>query len=362
MRICIYSPYHVSAYTGGNERYCDGIASTLANAGETVVYAAGLMMTDAQSEYGYMLQRMRTPLLYFVIDIWGILEDIDVVHTSGSGWRHLLFACVARVRGVSLRVHSFLAPSKPASILRRLLSLLEAPLIERIYTHILTINTRDQALFPRHLVDQTCHYIAPMLSPEREVIFDIAKQASMNFDTASLVFVGAMDRHHYYKGLRELISALARWDKSWKLTIVGTGEQQPAYEDLVSQLALVPNVTFAGAMSDSKLSRLLATDAILILPSSSISEGFGIVVVEALLCGARVVTTRHAGIAPMLDTRVDIAPDSSEHSLLTAIESALTRSTSSEAKVARRELGLSFSSPVMIPRLLRFYASLKGES
>ena len=110
-------------------------------------------------------------------------------------------------------------------------------------------------------------------------------------EAAELLFVGRLLKH---KGVHLLIDALTRLEagRQVRLLVVGSG---PERENLMSQVAasgLDGRVRFRSDVAEHReiLALMRAAD-VFVLPS--VREGFGIAVLEALACGAAVVTTSH---------------------------------------------------------------------
>jgi glycosyltransferase involved in cell wall biosynthesis len=128
------------------------------------------------------------------------------------------------------------------------------------------------------------------------------------------------------KGHRQLLHAmtLVRSDRPWRLALVGDGSERATLEAFVRDHHLSQRTTFTGFVTDPFAWMMRASVAV----CSSIYEGFGNAVVEALACGTPVVSTdcpygpreilqdgRYGTLVP-----VDDAP-----SLASAIEDALER-------------------------------------
>lgn len=93
------------------------------------------------------------------------------------------------------------------------------------------------------------------------------------------------------------IDVLRRALPTVRLVFVGDGEERPALEAQVASLGLQETVRFLGSRND--VPRLLqAADAFLL---SSISEGIPLTLVEAMLAGVPVVSTRVGGVPEVID-------------------------------------------------------------
>jgi glycosyltransferase involved in cell wall biosynthesis len=112
-----------------------------------------------------------------------------------------------------------------------------------------------------------------------------------------VLFVGALDRPHYFKGVEVLLRSLARIkDARVKLLVVGDGDLRPRYQALSGALGLESRVTFCGRVSDEALPFHYALCDLLVLPSTTMGEAFGIVLLEAMACGKPVIASNLPGV------------------------------------------------------------------
>jgi rhamnosyl/mannosyltransferase len=115
-----------------------------------------------------------------------------------------------------------------------------------------------------------------------------AKAAALrqSFDRPVLLFVGRLVP---YKGVDVFLRALPGLHA--QTIIVGDGPLRDLLGHMASELGLSDRVRFVGAIDDEELlSWYYACDA-LVLPSTSRQEAFGMVQLEAMLCGRPVVST-----------------------------------------------------------------------
>jgi glycosyltransferase involved in cell wall biosynthesis len=116
-------------------------------------------------------------------------------------------------------------------------------------------------------------------------------------DRLDLIFIGGLDKAHYFKGVSVLLNSLPSLDqRKWNLKIVGDGDLRPEYENLAARLNLTKRVEFAGKLSDAQMIKALQNSDLLILPSVNNNEAFGIVLIEALACGVPVIASDLPGV------------------------------------------------------------------
>ena len=113
-----------------------------------------------------------------------------------------------------------------------------------------------------------------------------------------ILFVG---KYVEWKGIEWLLRAFARLnvdgDSGATLVIGGTGPEveRQRYIDLARELEIADHVILTGQISYEDVGELMNIASVFVLPSYC--EPFGLVLLEALACGSRVVSTNQAGPA-----------------------------------------------------------------
>jgi len=102
----------------------------------------------------------------------------------------------------------------------------------------------------------------------------------------SILFVGRLSR---YKGIEHLISAIA--DVPGRLRIVGDGPLRKGLTDQAARSPARERISFLGRVTDDQLVCEYHAADVLVLPSTDAGEAFGYVLVEAMMCGAALVST-----------------------------------------------------------------------
>lgn len=104
------------------------------------------------------------------------------------------------------------------------------------------------------------------------------------------------------------------------LKIVGDGHQRPALEQKTRDTHLENNVQFMGMLPQADLPSLYAQCDVFVLPS--LREGMGLVLAEALLCGAPVIAANSGGIPDLVQEGVTglLFPERDANALANALE------------------------------------------
>lgn len=124
--------------------------------------------------------------------------------------------------------------------------------------------------------------------------FKLYPDESREFD---FVFVGRLVTQ---KGCEMLIDACSRLGKDFSLNIVGDGPESPKLKDKVSALGLNGNIKFLGFMQGESLARMLNRHKVMVVPSMGV-EGFGIVALEGLACGCKMLVSNAGGLAEAVE-------------------------------------------------------------
>ncbi|MFI6070469.1 glycosyltransferase family 4 protein [Actinoplanes sp. NPDC051343] len=116
-----------------------------------------------------------------------------------------------------------------------------------------------------------------------------------------IVFVGSLERTASYKGLPDLLHALAALAEAIPqacLEVVGAGSAEDDYRALAGRLGIAGRVTFAGHLSGEDLAAAYRRGRVLALPTHF--DNFPTVIVEAMATGRPVVATRVGAIPTMV--------------------------------------------------------------
>ena len=129
----------------------------------------------------------------------------------------------------------------------------------------------------------------------------VRRRLQLPTDVPLILYVGGISPH---KNLQGLLRALANIPRPWHAVLVGDYQHDSfwgCYDELLElrrELELTERVSFTGFVSDEDLLLLYNTATLLVLPS--MSEGFGLPVVEAMACGLPVAASDRNSIPEIL--------------------------------------------------------------
>lgn len=175
-----------------------------------------------------------------------------------------------------------------------------------------------------------------------------------------VLFVGALDRAHYFKGVGVLLQALAHTpDKGIRLLVVGDGNLRSTYQQQAIRLGLGDQVIFCGRVSDEEMPAHYALCDLLLLPSTTMGEAFGVVLLEAMACGKPVIASDLPGVCSVVNDGKDgllVRPGDIED-LVGKIQMLLDdpQRRQEMGERGRAKVEEKYAWPKIIPRLVQVY-------
>jgi rhamnosyl/mannosyltransferase len=173
-----------------------------------------------------------------------------------------------------------------------------------------------------------------------------------------LLFVG---KFRYYKGLNLLIEAMRSIDAT--LMIVGKGPIENEIREKVRSYGIQNKIIFMSEVSDSFLIACIYASQMLILPSIYKSEAFGLVLLEAMICGKPVISTELGTGTSFVNIHNQtglVIPPNSVSELVKAVNQLLNNPEEMIifGKNARNRVVEHFNADLMAGRTVELYSSL----
>lgn len=228
--------------------------------------------------------------------LWSVLTKVNpdsVIHIH-SWWNlvtipSVLICRLRRIRPV-LSPRGMLSPYTFKSPIKRLFhQLIGRWLLKGTVLHATSTQEAQEALA---LIPNWPHFILPNIIdlPAIGTYSPVVAEK----DHFSMIF---LSRIHLKKGLETLFEALSSADFSWRLQIVGDGEE--SYVSLLKNLAqeygIAERINWLGWRDGSEKFQLLADADLFVLPSQN--ENFANVVLESLAVGTPVLLSDQVGLS-----------------------------------------------------------------
>ena len=166
----------------------------------------------------------------------------------------------------------------------------------------------------------------------------------------TLLAVGRFDEIKGFPYLIEACALLARRGLDFECRIVGEGPLRGELERRIAEAGLASRVTLLGARPQEEVRRELYRASVFVLPSivkaNGDRDGIPVALMEAMACGAPVVSTRVSGIPELVEEGVGglLVPPADAAQLAQALEQLLTRPSlgPSLARHARQKIEREF--------------------
>lgn len=141
-------------------------------------------------------------------------------------------------------------------------------------------------------VTSKCRVIPLGLDPKRFVLS--TNTTHRDKQNARLPLVLSLGRFTFYKGFDQLIKA-ARHVERARFVIIGDGPLRGPLKKMIKKFQLEDRFFLPGHLTDCEVSQYFKKACLFCLPSTSRAEAFGLVLLEAMLHGLPLVTSRVEG-------------------------------------------------------------------
>lgn len=128
---------------------------------------------------------------------------------------------------------------------------------------------------------------------------NLLKKHNLDKNKKTVLFVGAMDTAHYFKGVEVLLESIAMLKSigiEIQAILVGKGNLLTQYKVKAKALKIEKQVCFAGFVSDEDLPTYYQAADATVLPSINSGEAFGMVQLESMACGTPVIASDLPGV------------------------------------------------------------------
>lgn len=316
---------HVSAtfppYFSGTGNVCYHNARQLARRGHRVsVFTAALPGEPAVEDSDDLhVERLRplfrtgnAPLLP---QLSRRLDDFDIIHLHYPFFGGEGAALAAKRRGTPLvityhqdvllgglggLVEKMLRPSLSRWVLRNADRLLFTSLDYARSSHVRPLLSGREA----HIAAQPNGVDTQKFTPDPPSPA-LAAQYRQNAGDFIILLVATLDRAHYFKGVDVLLEALAALPAAYRAIIVGEGNLRASYQDQAQRLGLDGRAHFAGRVADADLPDFYRLADVTVLPSTTMGEAFGLVLVESMACATPVIASSLPGVRSVVSEGVD---------------------------------------------------------
>ena len=280
---------------GGAERIIYEVGSRLTKSGNQVSVLAGGWKTCKREEYLHGIHIMRFGYHigpHIALPLHILKHRYDVIIADLGHAVPWVSPVLLRRKTIVLFLHLH-ARSLPGQVGRLLVNLITA--VEKLYfiiynrSRFVTIsNTSFADLENLGIKSKNISIIHPGVNSE---LF----HPSTKTDYPSIVYFGGMRRYKRPEESLYLLKELRNEVNDLKLTIIGDGPSRPDLEKLCVELDLGENVMFAGRISDSEVAEIVASSWLNI--HSSVTEGWGISIIEAASAGTPTVVYNVPGVS-----------------------------------------------------------------
>jgi glycosyltransferase involved in cell wall biosynthesis len=247
-------------------------------------------ISDLHAQYAGRRRSIRQAIIFGIACSKMVTKRFDVIDVDHMPYFSVFTVWLAaRIRGrrVFGTWHEALSLSDWAGYMGAFPGAIAA-LIERLsirLPYVITANSDHTVdLIARYLHRTRGVYVVPPGVDAKE-IHDAAPHAKV-YDA---IFAGRLVKDKNVSLLLQAMSLIVETNSSARCLVVGSGIEEPAIKGEIERLHLQTNVRVVPFMrTPADLYREMKRAKVFVLPSTR--EGFGIVVLEALICGLPVVT------------------------------------------------------------------------
>lgn len=307
---------HVTAtfppYRGGTGNVCDHHTRELARRGHEVhIFTAAVAgAPDEELRYGVVIHRLQ-PLLRVgnapvLLALLHQLKHFDLIHLHFPFFGGEITAVIAWLRRMPLVItyHQDVLLDGLLGVIERV----QRPTVGRFALRsasrvLFTSQDYGRASWARallrgreHVIDALPNGVDTRIFHPGEAPVDLRARHRLEPSDQVALLVAALDRAHYFKGVEVFLQALAQLPSAVKGVIVGDGELREHYAAVAHRAGLGGRVAFAGRVRQADLPCYYRLADVTVLPSTTMGEAFGLVLVESLASGTPVIASNLPGV------------------------------------------------------------------
>ncbi|MDR5902959.1 glycosyltransferase family 4 protein [Halomonas icarae] len=298
------------AASGGTERFLNELSRYLAERGEDVTIICRSHVAPAHPAIRFV--RLRPFSIGKAQRMWRFAEaverhvktaDYDLVYGLGKTWTHDLL----RIGGGTVHHHLASKPKRQWRWKDRVAARIEArAMAPGAFYHVVS-NSRqsDHEIAEAYNVPaerrSVIHNFVDTHRFDRTRLSDdvgaLSRELGLDDQVPVFLFLGTGYRR---KGLEPTLEAFSRLDQEAILLVVGRDSRQARYQELSQRLGIADKCRFLGEQPSPE--RYFSLADCYVLPAYY--EPFGFTVLEALSCGAPVITTKKCGAKEVVTSEV----------------------------------------------------------
>jgi len=224
------------------------------------------------------------PYREFSLFLKNNLREYDVIHVHGYGALPCLLAAhvLQRYKGTKVIVftpHYHTTSGRVNNILKLIYDFGWLNNL-KIFAKIIFVSKSERDLFFKRFGEQE----------KSSVVYNgvnlklIQEAKPFENDDSIIMYVGGL---RTYKNIDNIVRTMTFMPEKYKLVIIGSGPQEPALREMTARIGLTNRIQILSNVSTPDLYRWYKTCRVLV--NLSEYEAFGIVLIEALAAGKRVV-------------------------------------------------------------------------
>ncbi|MHB9129425.1 MAG: glycosyltransferase family 4 protein, partial [Candidatus Humimicrobiaceae bacterium] len=188
---------------------------------------------------------------------------------------------------------------KPLNILNPLIALYEFLFLPMLFRNSKKIICSSPVFFERNLkrYKAKVNYIPPGVDME---VFKPSEEASL----CDVLYVGRIEKNSDWKGISYLLKAISiakRTKQDISLRLVGSGDRVEHFKMFAQKLGINTNIRFMGPKINNELALEYQHAKVIVLPSITEAEAFGMVLIEAMNNKKPVIGSHIGGIPYVID-------------------------------------------------------------